>query len=231
MKNSRWTVAFTSLAVLGLASVAPNAFPAAQAGHGSLHQFGLLLILPAAALLAALFLFSRARGDHRNSRAILYGALAGSVATLALEAVRYPGFLLGFMPGNLPELMGVLLLDRFAQGPSAASNLAGYAYHFWNGASFGIIFAVLAGVRRPVWWSTTYGVLIGVGFMASPVVSSLGIGLFGLDFGWQFAATVVTAHVAWGAAFGYLLRFAASAGAAAVAEGELGSCSIASLKT
>jgi len=32
--------------------------------------------------------------------------------------------------------MGVLLLDRFALGPSALSDIAGFSYHFWNGAAF-----------------------------------------------------------------------------------------------
>ncbi len=230
MKHSNWKTLITSLATLGLASIAPNAFPAAQAGYGSLHDFGTYLVLPAAALLVVLFLISRATGDKRTSQAILFGALAGLTATLALEAVRYPGFRLGFMPGNLPELMGVLLLDRFAQGPSAESTLAGYAYHFWNGASFGIIFAVLAGIRRPVWWSAIYGILVGVGFMVSPVVESLGIGWFGVGFGWSFAATVTAAHIAWGVAFGYLLRIAASSQmTTAVAHPQ--SCSIASSET
>jgi len=103
------------------------------------------------------------------------------------------------MPGNLPELMGVLLLDRFVLGPSAASTLAGFVCHFWNGASFGIIFELLAGSRSR-WWAVPYGVAIGVGFLGSAVVQALGVGLFGMDFGWRFAATVLLAHAAFGAA-------------------------------
>ena len=108
------------------------------------------------------------------------------------------------MPGNLPELMGVLLLDRFALGPSTASTLAGFAYHFWNGASFGVIFALLA-AGRPRWWALPYGLAVGLGFLVSPVVQALGVGLLGKDFGWRFAATVLTAHAAYGAALGWLL--------------------------
>lgn len=44
-----------------------------------------------------------------------------------------------------------------------------------------------------------YGLAIGLGFLGSPVVQSLGVGFFGRDFGWQFAATVLTAHVVFGA--------------------------------
>jgi hypothetical protein len=141
----------------------------------------------------------RAPACRDLSGAVRGGLWAGALATVALEAVRYSGFRLGFMPGNLPELMGVLLLDRFALGPSLASNLAGFAYHFYNGAAFGVIFALLIG-HRSRYWAVPYGVAIGLGFLVSPVVQSLGVGLFGRDFGWQFAATVLTAHAAFGAA-------------------------------
>mgnify|MGYP005849914965 CR=1 FL=1 len=196
------------LPVLALASVAPNAFPAAQLGYASLREMAIYLILPSAALLLAVAAVSLLRGG-RVGGVIFRGAAAGAVATLALEAIRYPGYLLGTMPGNLPELMGVLLLDRFAQGPSTASTLAGFAYHFWNGASFGIVFTALLDVfsTRPTpARATAYGVLIGIGFLVSPVVQSLGIGLFGVDFGWRFAATVLSAHAAFGLALWWMLR-------------------------
>jgi hypothetical protein len=135
---------------------------------------------------------------------MLAGAAAGEVATLALEAVRYSGFRVGFMPGNLPALMGVLLLNRFALGPSTASTIVGFVYHFWNGACFGIVFALLKG-RLSNRWAFPYGLAVGLGFLVSPVVQALGVGLFGIDFGWHFAATVLTAHAAFGAALGTLL--------------------------
>lgn len=213
MPDIKWSRAFSLLPVLALASVAPNAFPAAQLGYASLHDLALYAILPALFLLAAIASWSRWRGDSTASGVILTGAMAGSIATLALEAIRYPGFRLGFMPGNLPELMGVLLLDRFAEGPSTASSLAGYAYHAWNGASFGILFAALQRiglVRRSVSWTVAYGLLIGLGFLASPVVQSLGGGPFGIEFGWRFSATVLTAHAAFGFALSFLLGAAGS---------------------
>ena len=108
------------------------------------------------------------------------------------------------MPGNLPRLMGVLLLDRFALGPSTLSDAAGFAYHAWNGASFGIVFTMLA-KGRSSWWAVPFGLLVGLGFLASPVVLALGVGPFGRDFGWQFAATVLAAHAAFGLALALLV--------------------------
>ena len=194
--------------IMLLASVGPLVFPLAQLGYGSLHDLALFALLPSIAGLIAIGLAAWPR--RPDVAAIVWrGAMAGAIATLALEAVRYPGFRLGLMPGNLPQLMGVLLLDRFALGPSAASDVAGVAYHFWNGAAFGIIFLALTG-GRSVGLAIAYGLVVGVGFLGSPVVQSLGVGLFGRDFGWQFAATVLTAHAAFGAALGALLVRAVS---------------------
>ena len=192
------------LFILLLAAVGPLAFPAAQLGYASLQDLALFAVLPSIAGLVVIWLFTRyTRPDV--AAIILRGSAAGAVATLAIEAVRYSGFRLGFMPGNLPQLMGVLLLDRFALGPSAWSDVAGFAYHFWNGAAFGILYVAITG-RTSILRAIAYGVAVGVGFLGSPVVQSLGVGLFGRDFGWHFAATVLLAHVAFGATLGVLLE-------------------------
>ena len=186
------------------AAAAPVAFPLSQMGYGTLHDLFKILILPAAVFLSAAWIWLRksARGDLADL--LLHGAVAGAVATIALELIRYPGFRLGFMPGNLPELMGVLLLDQFALGPSEASTIAGFAYHFWNGACFGIVFAVMR-MNFSTWWAVPFGLAVGVGFLVSPVVMALGVGLFGVNFGWHFAATVLMAHLAFGVVLARLL--------------------------
>ena len=197
MKNAPLRIGLALLAAAG-----PAAFPLAQMGYAPLQRLAVVLILPSAALLLAMAGYLERR-RHSVGRAIRRGLIAGAVATVALEAVRCTAFRLGFMPGNLPELMGVLLLNRFALGPSTGSTVAGFAYHFWNGAAFAAIFSVFF-QSRPRSWAIPYGLAIGIGFLASPVVQSLGVGLFGKDFGWHFAATVLTAHAAYGAALGAL---------------------------
>jgi len=167
------------------------------------------LILPAAALIVVAWALLKRSPLSELAAALGSGAIAGALATLALEAVRYTGFRLGFMRGNLPELMGVLLFDRFALGPTLASTLAGYAYHFWNDACFGMIFA-LGRFRLRAWWAIPYGIAIGLGFLISPVVQALGVGLFGVNFGWQFAATVLAAHLAFGTALAWAIQLRSS---------------------
>jgi hypothetical protein len=193
------------IGLLALASAGPTAFPLAQLGYAPLSRLALFLVLPSAALLIAGSFLLRGLAFCKIGITLGQGLLAGVLATVALEVVRYSGFRLGFMPGNLPQLMGVLLLDRFALGPSATSDLAGFAYHFYNGAAFGAIFALLIGGRSR-WWAVPYGIALGLAFLVSPVVQSLGVGLFGVDFGWHFAAVVITAHAAFGATLGLAYR-------------------------
>jgi hypothetical protein len=189
------------LVALALAGVAPNIFPAAMAGFGTMPILAARFLLPAAAAVALVAGFAAARGHHHLVNRILAGAAGGAIATLGLEVVRLTSFHLGGMPGDLPRLMGVLLTDRFMLGPSLLSDVLGWTYHFWNGACFGIIFTVLLGQRR-IRWAITYGVLIGLGFLLSPVVKSLGIGFMGFDMP-TMPATVLLAH----AVFGWMLGF------------------------
>jgi hypothetical protein len=190
--------------ILALASVAPLIFPVAMAGHGTLNVLAEYYLVPSIVGLAAITLLARHWAPWA-ARTIAGGALAGAIATGALEVVRIAGFHLGYMRGSMPQLMGVLLLNRFALGPDVASNLAGWTYHFWNGAAFGIIYVLLIGTRR-AWAGTLFGMAVGVGFMLSPVVRSLGVGYFGLDFSIGFPIVVTLAHVAFGTALGFLAR-------------------------
>ncbi len=202
---------FKSLVLLGIvmlaASVGPLLFPAAMAGHGSLAEMSTRLLLPSVAVVAVATIMAF-RWRLAFARLLVLGGVAGIIATWPLEVIRVAGFHFNYMPGNLPRLMGVLLLDRFALGPSMASDIAGWAYHFWNGACFAILYVVIFGTARR-WQAALYGVAVGVGFMVSPVVTSLGIGKFGLEYSIGFPITVTLAHLAYGAALGFFAaRFA-----------------------
>ena len=192
----------TILALLAAASVSPLIFPLAASGLSTMDVLAKVALLPALTAIVVIWAVQYRRGDPLATH-IAAGLAAGAVATIALEAVRLPGFWLGFMPGNLPRLMGVLLLNQFATGPTLASDITGWAYHFWNGASFGLIYVLLFGTCRR-WLGAIYGVLLGFGFMLSPVVSALGVGFIGLEFSKGFPVTVTLAHAAFGTLLGWL---------------------------
>lgn len=191
--------------LLMVAAVGPTIFPAAQAGYAKMSTLAQYFLLPSLAILIIIMVAGKALGKSGFVNTVIAGIVAGILATLALEVVREVGFRLGFMPGSLPKLLGVLITDRFLEGPSLYSNLAGWAYHFWNGASFGMVYTLIFGKTR-WWYATIYGAVIGVVFMISPSVTALGIGYFGLQFGWGFPITVTVAHLAFGTALGLILN-------------------------
>ena len=184
-----------SAIILALVGLAPNLFPAAQAGYAKLSLLGKAVLLPSIVLTGGALILSSKLGYARLVNRTLVGAGAGLVATVGLEIVRITSFQLGGMPGDMPRLLGVLLTDRFMVGPSLWSDVLGWGYHFWNGATFGIVFAVILG-RRSLRWAGIYGQLIGFGFLASPAVKALGIGFLGFDMP-AMPLTVVLAHIAY----------------------------------
>jgi len=202
----------TILVLLAAASASPLILPLAESGRSTMGALANFALLPSIAVIGIIWGWLYWSNDLLAS-SVKVGLGAGAIATIALEAIRLPGFWLHFMPGNLPRLMGVLLLDRFATGPTLASDIAGWAYHFWNGAAFGLIYVLLFGTCRR-WVGAVYGVLLGFGFMFSPVVSAMGVGFLGLEFSKGFPVTVTLAHAAFGGALGWLsarwLRFEAS---------------------
>jgi hypothetical protein len=193
-----------SLIALLTAGVSPNLFVVSQAGDAELSSLAVNFLIPSIIIMVLLIIISNYWGVKNLSRQIIKGLLAGIISTVGLEIVREIGFHLGGMPGDMPKLLGVLLLNQFAQGPDTLSNIAGWSYHFWNGASFGIIYSVLFGRGRKG-GGILYALLIGTGFMASPAVIPLGVGHFGADFGIGFPVTVLLAHLAFGTLLGWLI--------------------------
>ena len=201
MKKNYKTI-FIIVLTLAAAGIGPNLFVIAQAGYGNLSNLALDYLLPSIFALLIAYLLTSVFELNDLRRVIKNGAIGGFLATIGLEVVREIGFRLGTMPGELPQLMGVLLLNRFAEGPNLLSNIAGWSYHFWNGAAFGIIYGVIIG-KGQVWFGTIFGFLVGIGFMMSPVVVALGIGRFGTEFGVGFPITVTAAHIAFGTILGW----------------------------
>lgn len=191
------------LIAMGLAGISGAVlFAVAEDGYASFQQLGQEVVVPSILLLAAIAVISWVLHWHRLGRALMAGFVIGLASTIGLEAVRIIGFrVFGSMPGDLPTLMGVLLTGRIMQGPDTLSTALGYADHFWNGAAYGIIYVLLLGRQR--WWvGTLYGLVLGTGFLASPVPVALGVGSFGAGMWPAFAITVYLAHVVFGTLIG-----------------------------
>ncbi len=178
-----------------------------------------LLAPPALILTIGIAIYSYV-GSLPMWNLITVGLLAGLLGTVALDSVRIPGYLLGYMPMDLPVRFGTKALGidgkfmfsmmpkvmtyvnkQMAQGVSPATllnkkgfpslpvtvirdfarptlkellqenktplrkvRLAGYAWHYSNGASFGIAHAVLFG--RGSWPLTVgFGLTLAIVFL------------------------------------------------------------------
>ncbi len=173
-------------------------FAVSEAGYASLSRLAVEVTLPAIGVLFVIGVVAAAVRWHGLWRTLLVGVGVGMVATAGLELVRIVGFrAFHAMPGSMPMLMGVLLTNRIMVGPDLASNLLGWADHVYNGVTFVLIYLLVFGRRQP-WLAFPYALLVGTGFLVSPVPKALGAGFFGAALGAKFAVTVYLAHILFG---------------------------------
>ena len=207
-------VALSVLVMLAASAAGALLLSIAERGYSTLQALILQVAIPAGALIVVALAAAAFVGWRRLARGIVLGFWVGALATAPLELVRNVGFhLFQSMPGDLPRLMGVLMTGRIMDGPNLWSDVIGWTDHVWNGAMFGIIYALLVGgfPRRPTGWTGAglgafYGVLLATGFMFSSIPTTTGAGFFGSALGPKFAITVYLAHLGFGATLGWLVQ-------------------------
>jgi hypothetical protein len=183
-------------------------------GLCSMRTFFFWALLPATILLTAMALFDRAKGDRRLWTAVLWGAAAGTAAAVAYDVFRLP-FVFSHawgLDGIVPQMplfkvfprFGAMLLNEPVEQTSysLAAQLTGWAYHFSNGATFGIMYAALIGKPSRAWfWAIVMAVGIEICLLLSPYTRFFAIPMTAL-----FVAVTLTAHVIFGAAMGLSIR-------------------------
>lgn len=128
------------------AAVGPNILVVALTpGMPGMPALVRLALLPSIALLLLVWLAARRAGYVRLVNRIETGVWVGCVATAGLDVLRLTSFSLGLLPGNLPRMFGVLILDRMAVGPSTVSDIVGSLYHYWVSACLGLAYACSSG--------------------------------------------------------------------------------------
>lgn len=167
-------------------------------------------LLPSVFLLGVVWAVAARLRLERLSNRIWTGIWVGFGCTAALDAFRLISFSLGLLPGNMPRMFGVLILDTMAQGPSLLSDFVGSLYHFWVSVCFGLTYTLICGRTR--WWGgLIWGLIIEVGMMVTPpMVVAMDTGYFGLKLGkglWNgvFIGSLVP-HISFGIALGLLLE-------------------------
>ncbi|MGO9644493.1 MAG: hypothetical protein ACLPY5_07070 [Candidatus Bathyarchaeia archaeon] len=177
-----------------------------------------LLLIPSVALVLIIAGYAR-HYERRLGNRLIMGLLSGLVATVGLELFRVPGYaVLHWLPGddmvsfpgvlltgvasNLMEAMPYMALKEPA--PIVAL-LAGGLWHFWNGATFGAVYAMVMG-KGKWWYGAIWGSIIEQGMMVAPWLVMM-VGPYGIHYGAGYNIVTVTwlAHIAFGSILGLLV--------------------------
>jgi hypothetical protein len=176
-----------------------------------MRAFTLWISLPALVALLAGALFDRALGSQRLWRGIVVGSLAGLVAAFAYDIFRLP-FVFAHGLGIeriLPPLQlfkvfprfGAMILGQPVEQSvySLLAQLVGWAYHFSNGLTFGIMYVALVGdAKRRLWaWAVVFAVGLELGMLFTPYPK-----FFGIVLAPSFVVVTLAAHLVFGAVMG-----------------------------
>jgi len=178
------------------------------------------ILLPSVVVVAVLVLYGISKKRLFTGR-LLSGLWIGAVATLALEAIRIPGYLVFhwlpgddmiMMPGmfltqmapSLMDLMGMMMHSEGNMPIPSSVIISGTLYHFWNGATMGAMYTLVMGKGR--WYhGLAWGFIINIGMMLAPWLIMMK-GPFGIQYmdGYNIFIIALIAHLAYGAVLGIL---------------------------
>lgn len=153
----------------------------------------------------------------RLANRLITGLWAGAVATIGLEVFRLSSVAMRWLPGDdmiaFPgalltgrDMMGAMMLMSFKAPAPLVVLVAGAAYHFFNGATFGAVYAMVMGKAKWI-YGLIWGVVIEVGMMLAPWLVMM-MGPFGVRYaaGYQIFVASLLAHIAYGVILGLLVQ-------------------------
>lgn len=206
----RWTLPGRAI-VFFLAATSIWCLLAEFYGLCSMRFFTFAILIPATALLIALALIDLATGDRRLWRGIIIGAAAGLLAAVAYDIFRLPFVFASewrlssvVPPMNLfkvfPRFGAMILGEPLNQTRySLPAQLIGWAYHFSNGVTFGVMYTALIGdARRHSWaWAIVMAVGLELAMLFTPYAR-----FFAIPLTHAFIVVTLTAHLIFGVVMG-----------------------------
>jgi len=191
----------------------------------SYSDFRDVAIIPSVIAIFAIGIFARSKFPRLSNR-LFIGMAAGGLATFILEAFRVPGYLFTkwlpmdsmiSLPGlfltekitSLTEVKNIIMQSGVAMNLYHApldAFMVGALWHFWNGATFGIIYALVIG-KGKWWYGMIWAVIIEIGMMLAPYLILMK-GPFGIEHmdGYNLFVITLIAHLAFGAVLGILVQ-------------------------
>ena len=179
-----------------------NAVLAEVYGVASLHDVVWFLAMPSYAILVAAWLFTRGSPNpalRRISEALVIGAVGGFVATVVYDVIRIP-FVLGGMRVYVPnDTYGLWILN--ASASSRFTETVGWAYHFANGTTFGIMYALFMRGRH---WA--FGIVWAFLLETIALISPYGAIYHLAGDPWKIAIAYY-GHVGYGVPLGLMVQY------------------------
>ncbi|WP_411031254.1 hypothetical protein [Spongiimicrobium sp. 3-5] len=166
-------------------------------GIADMHKTALAIFLPSLLLLLLIWVYLFLKKDDLKN-VLLLGAVGGLLGTFGYDLIRIPIMLLGnriFAPINM---YGMWLTDATAS--STFTDLVGWLYHFSNGITFGIMYALVMKGKN-LWWAVLYALLLETIFVVSPFGE-----LFGLTSKPMSLFAAYLGHVAYGYPLGKMVQ-------------------------
>ncbi len=151
---------------------------------------------------AIVLLVWAARQDAKARTWIVQGALGGIFAAVIYDLFRLPFVLNGYPLFGVFPRFGQMLLNAAPTDFGPAVQIAGWIYHFSNGAALGIMF--LAMVTRPtprvlMWGAAAWALCVEIILLLTPYYSFFKLKL---DFN-AFLLLTLSAHLVFGIALGW----------------------------
>jgi len=186
----------------------------------SMQIFTVAILLPASAVMVAMALVDRIRGDGQLWRAVVVGSAAGLIAALAYDVFRLP-FVFSrpwqissvVPPLNLFKVFprfGAMILGQPIEQEvyPIATHLVGWAYHFSNGLTFGVMYMAMIGdtSRRSWLWAILLATGLEMAMLLTPYPR-----FFSIPVTAVFVAVTFTAHLVFGVALGLGAKWLAAA--------------------
>lgn len=184
-----------------------------------------IAIIPSVVIIFAIGILTRSKFPRLTNR-LFVGMVAGTIASFALEAIRIPAYMFAkWIPmDSMISLPGLLLTEKITalsevkqviMQSGVPMNLyhapldafiVGGLWHFWNGATFGIIYALIIG-KGKWWYGMIWATIIEIGMMFAPYLIIMK-GPFGIEHmdGYNIFVITLIAHVTFGAVLGIIVQ-------------------------
>lgn len=166
-------------------------------GLSTMFDAGLWLFLPCTVLLAGLIFIKNSFIPDEVKLCIKLGVWGGLLGTFGYDLIRIPFALMGLKVFLPISVYGIWITDYAYSG--FLTELVAWTYHFSNGITFGIMYALF--MRKKHWiWGVVWAFVLETIVVLSPFS-----GIFGLTGNYTALGIAYLGHIAYGIPLGWVV--------------------------